>query len=357
MSPSTPIPIPARLTLRQLLELNGNRLTIRDFMDLALYDPDFGYYTANINTVGRRGDFSTSATLHRNVIGGGIARWARSAFKTHPKPWHLIEVGAGDGSLAEAVLDALGWAARRRITYHIVESSPILTRQQQSRLPHGAATWHTTMPSAATACGGRAVVFSNELADAFPATVLAWNAALRTWNQVFLELRDNGAVEEVPDPSPIDPELGPGLQNHPFNDAQRIEIHLSWREWLSSWIPRMRQLDLLTIDYGDRFPNLYHRKPLGTLRGFFHHTPVNGPELYQRVGNQDLTADVNFSALSHWGDELGLKTLTFSNQRDFILNHRKPRRSDPDDDALQFLINPDGAGGAFKILHQRLNAD
>jgi len=142
-------------------------MTFRTFMERALYDPEFGYYSRNIGTVGRRGDFSTSATLSP-ALGQTVARWALEELIRFPKPWHLIEVGAGDGSLAMAVLGEIGLLKRHQICYHIVESSEILIKQQKSVLGD-AATWHHTISPAVAAAGHRAVVFSNELVDAFPA--------------------------------------------------------------------------------------------------------------------------------------------------------------------------------------------
>jgi SAM-dependent MidA family methyltransferase len=110
---------------------------------------------------------------------------------------------------------------------------------------------------------------------------------------------------------------------------------------------------MLTIDYGDTFPDLYHRRPGGTLRAYFHHQRLTGAEVYARAGQQDVTADVNFSDLRRWGEAQGLATIGYGTLASFLREHvpaltREARR----DAVLARLLDPDGAGGAFKVLEQ-----
>ena len=163
--------------LRAFLEKAGGAAPWRDWMAAALYDPAHGYYTAQIRTVGRTGDFSTSATLSGH-LGLAVARWVAQEWKAAGRKLPLIEVGPGDGSLHAGVLAGLGWLGRRGVRCHLVERSPVLREVQQRRLRRwrGKIEWHGTMESALERCGGEALVFSNELADAFPATLLQQEA-------------------------------------------------------------------------------------------------------------------------------------------------------------------------------------
>ena len=92
------------------------------FMQHALHDPDYGYYARKIRTVGHLGDFSTTATLSP-TLGVAIAARASLWLKKNPGSFHLIEIGAGDGSLAKSVIDALPLLQRLKLHYHIVETS------------------------------------------------------------------------------------------------------------------------------------------------------------------------------------------------------------------------------------------
>lgn len=323
--------------MAEAFRAGGGRISVEEFMRLALYDEEHGYYTKNIKTVGRGGDFSTSATMH-GALAGTIANWLSKL--------DVIEIGAGDGSLAESVLSSFGWWRRRKTLYNIVDASPPLRRVQKERLAKFGkrVVWHDSVEEALAGCGGVADLFSNELVDAFPATVLNWSSELHVWQEVFVDVDGN----EVFDASKDAPEW------EPVSDRQRIERHLSYRDWLEGWLPKWSAGRMLTIDYGAEFPAVYHRRPTGTLRAYFAQMRLDGAaEFYQRVGKQDLTADVNFSELMAWGESLGLKETRVRSQRDFLLELNPKLSSAADrDPALEFLLDPNGAGGAFCALEQ-----
>ena len=101
-------------------------------------------------------------------------------------------------------------------------------------------------------------------------------------------------------------------------------------------------------------PALYHRRPRGTLRAYCRHQRFTGPEVYRRFGQQDLTADVNFTDLQAWGEAVGLVTDRLCTQADFLGRWLpRPRlaegRQEP---ALAYLLDPAGPGSAFKVLDQ-----
>ena len=126
-------------------------MPFRRFMDAALYDPDFGYYTRRIRTVGAQGDFSTSATLSPQLA-GAIATWVESGVGQGLR--HVIEIGPGSGVLHQAMRQALGWRGRWHWHSHLVERSPGLRARQQrtlGRLTRGV-QWHQD-PAAALAGG------------------------------------------------------------------------------------------------------------------------------------------------------------------------------------------------------------
>ncbi|MEY4483299.1 MAG: hypothetical protein RL693_751 [Verrucomicrobiota bacterium] len=111
---------------------------------------------------------------------------------------------------------------------------------------------------------------------------------------------------------------------------------------------------MLTVDYGDTFPALYHRQPRGTIRAYLLHQRLTGPGVYANMGRQDITADVNFSDLILWGQNLHWASGSLQTQRDFLQQHaqnfQKRIEADP---AAAFLTDDLGAGSAFKALVQR----
>ncbi len=327
--------------LRDWLAAQGGAVSFRGFMEAALYDPEFGYYSRQIRTVGPGGDFSTSATLSPR-LGRALAAWVKETAQGEFR--HLIEIGPGNGILHRTLRQAMGWRGRWHWHSHLVERSPVLRKEQQKTLGREGRwlQWHASPEEALTAAGGKALIFSNELVDAFPATLLQRHDGL--WQEVWLELAENGAVVETLRPAP---EIDTTLDAAHFSEGQRVEVHVSWRQWLAAWRPQWRQGAMMTIDYGGSADRLYHRRPHGSLRGFFHHQRLHGLAIYRNPGHCDLTADVNFSDLSHWGAAMGLTTVRLETQTEFLA--RIPACGD---EAGARLADPDGAGGAFYCLHQ-----
>ncbi len=305
------------------------------FMQRALFDPQRGYYSRKIQTVGRHGDFSTSATLSP-LLGQGIARWLKTAL--NPSLQNVIEIGAGTGTLMHQIRTELGWWTRRRLRWHMVETSPVLKAQQQTLLGTSI-TWHTRLEDALQAANGHALIYHNELLDAFPCRLLQWTGT--QWQEVWVHTSPNGtATEELRDCEPL------SIPTHTFAPGQRIEVHTSIHDWLTAWTPHWKSGQMLTIDYGDTFPTLYHRRPRGTLRGYFMQQRIEGPALYQNVGRQDLTADINFTDYRTWTRDLGLRETFYDTQSTFLQSQNVTPRTPAD----HHLLHPEGPGTAFKVV-------
>lgn len=347
--------------LREVITAAGGWISVERFMAEALYHPTHGYYIAHARGVGRGGDFSTSATLHP-VLGEALAAWA-SAHRAEVVAagwrgrWHFVELGGGNGELAAALLRALGPWRRRGLHLHVVEISPTLRAAQQGRLRpwKNRVTWHAKVADALNATDdGRALLFSNEFVDAFPCRQWEWRGD--RWREVGLAWPDGAATpgELLGPPTAAGAGEEPVLASRPA-EGQRAETHAAYRDWLAhELLPAWRGGRLLTIDYGDTPPALFHRRPRGTLRAYFHHQRLEGAEVFARPGRQDLTADVNFADLQRWGAALGLENDPLQTQRDF-LGRWVPSlaRRAATDPALVFLLDPAGAGGAFRVLGQR----
>jgi SAM-dependent MidA family methyltransferase len=304
-------------------------------MQRALYDPQRGYYTANIRTVGARGDFSTSAT-HSALLGRAIARWLKqSQARIRCSRFSVIEIGGGNGQLMGSVLDALGWWQRRSVQVFMVEASPVLMKLQRERLGTRVKAWFGTVEQALAACAGEAFIVHNELLDAFPIDLVQYHEG--AWREVWSA---NGT--EVLRPLTFDTTHHTVLRTR-ATEGQRCELHAAVRQWLNAWLPHWKRGAMLSIDYGDEFPALYHRRPHGTLRGYLMQQRLEGAEVYANPGRQDITCDVNFTDVRAWLNELGTTVLSYETQREFI-----QRMSVAQDES--FVLDPDGAGGAFRCL-------
>jgi SAM-dependent MidA family methyltransferase len=201
----------------------------------------------------------------------------------------------------------------------------------------GKVRWHSSPAAALAACGGKAVIFSNELVDAFP--VRRFQKTPDGWRELAVAFEAGGMIREsLLPPAPLPDSTG-FSQNHPL--GQCIEVHDSYRRWLTDWLPHWKAGRMLTIDYGSEAETLYQRRPRGTVRAYLLQQRLEGPDIYQNIGRQDLTADVNFTDLVNWSAGWTVET-TLKTLAEFIGNTTD-----------RFLTDETGAGGAFFVLDQK----
>ena len=323
------------------------------FMQRALFDPQCGYYSRKITTVGARGDFSTSASLSP-LLGKAASRWIIEQSRLQPKARTVIEVGGGDGSLMKTVLHHLGWHRRWRFDFCMVERSAVLKEQQQSRLG-GRARWFDDIGSALDSCAGRALIYQNEFLDALPITLVQWDAEAGCWMEVWLVHQSDGGITEALRPLSLTTSCAEdfsALAHRTPPPKQRCELHTGIKQWLADLSSHWRMGSMLAIDYGDTFPGIYHRRPGGTLRAYLLHQRLEGQAVYQNAGRQDITADVNFTDLRAWCARLGWADARMETQTEFI-KRTLGRSLDKPAEAEDFLLAPDGAGSAFKCVTVR----
>ncbi len=326
----------------------GGVIPFDRYMKEALYHPKFGYYSTRIGDIGEGGDFSTSATLDKG-LSIALAAWITE--KAASLGWQripVIEIGAGNGSLARVVLRHLPWRTRRHTDYMIHETSPRLQQLQRKLLRWQGVQWINSLPEALSATGGRALIFSNELADAFPCRL--FQKSRGEWREIGVQIDERTGLSEV--------FLG-GVADSPWfaqfkhlPEGQRVERGDAFRNWQGSWHHQWKEGACLTIDYGTTAELLYEKRISGSLRAYWKHQRLTGKDLYARFGRQDLTADVNFSDLIRWGRELGWKTLSFMKQREFEKTWIPEKRLL----SLSSRFDTCGdAGDAFQILEQTPN--
>ncbi|MNK23062.1 hypothetical protein D3C87_413500 [compost metagenome] len=353
--------------LRQALrEAAGERdwVSFSTYMDLALFHPTAGYY-ARLEAVGAKGDFATSPSLSPS-FGKLFARqfvqiWTRLG---SPKRFDVIELGPGAGQFAASVLAEAERHPRffKALSYTLMERSASLREAQAARLARWSAKvrWEETIAAIAPE-SVRGVIFSNEFFDALPCHRLEQTTeGLRE-----IAIRVNGdRLEEVLVP-PSDPRLAAEIDADGLSlrDGQRVEVSLAARDAMEAIAPRLREGAVITVDYGDVAREVYSpRRPQGTVRGYFRHMLVADP--YARPGEQDLTYDVDFTALARAGERGGLTTLGLLPQGD-VLKHlgldaeiqalrkgKSPLEADLASAPLSKLADPRSMGEGFKVLVQ-----
>jgi SAM-dependent MidA family methyltransferase len=308
------------------------------FMEAALHDPDHGYYARRISAVGgTRADFTTAPMLSGAPARAVAARVL--AFHRESGIRDVIELGPGEGTLIQQVRASLPWLLRRRIRFHLVESSAALSKRQRANLGTRHFHWHRDPSIALASCRGRAFLFSNELVDAFPVRRFRYRDG--DWSESYV-LADGDSRSEHFEPTRGLPDSSFFSESPP--ESTTVEVHASYRHWLADWIDSWTAGQMLTIDYGGPLDHFRRNGPLGTLRAYLLHQRITGPDILSNPGRQDITADVNFDDLIRWGGQLGLETNSLLSLADFLVPHASPSDSQ--------LLSTDGAGSAFQVLLQ-----
>jgi SAM-dependent MidA family methyltransferase len=351
-------------------------MTVAAFMDLALYDPDLGYYARASQRSGRAGDFFTSVDvgpLFGELLETQLAEMfdtLQSTADCRLPTVDLVEAGAGNGRLSADILRAARRRERsfyERIRLHLVEASAEARDAQRKTL--GNVTDRLASTSATLPSSFAGVLLANELLDAFPVhQVVMREDGLR---EVFVaRARRNASSSTKGRPRHTDlvtvegPPSTPALERYlsrlgvTLEPGWRAEIGLRAVEWMQDAARRLRRGFIVLIDYGHEARDLYSASHAGgTLTAFAGHT-MAGPELgdshppwLERPGELDLTAHVDFTSVRLAAEDAGLTTLGFLDQTYFVLglleNHDvESLRSRL---ALKTLLMPGGLG-SHKVL-------
>jgi SAM-dependent MidA family methyltransferase len=337
------------------------------FMELALYCPNLGYYEAKKDTVGRKGDFYTSVSVGKlfgELLAFQFAEWLEE-IKSPGGRLRIVEAGAHDGQLA---WDILTWLQSNRpalfeeLEYCILEPSVHRSEWQRDTLEcfAGKIRW---LPGfdVSTRSSVTGVIFSNELLDAFPVRRVGWNAKKKEWFEwgvavtgdrfawTKMEVANNELL-----PTAVPPSL---LDVLPDNFTTEISpVATAWWRLAAGALDRGK---LMTADYGlDAEDFFAPSRANGTLRAFFRHHIAD--DLLANIGEQDLTAHVNFSEIRRAGEEAGLTTEFSSTQARFLARILENTLADKNfgewtsarGRQFQTLTHPEHLGRAFRVLVQ-----
>jgi SAM-dependent MidA family methyltransferase len=347
------------------------RITFAQFMDLALYHPTHGYYRVRAERPGRGGDFLTAPELSP-FFGTCIARQLHEVWQLlgRPESFTVLEYGAGGGRLAQDILagardEAPEFAAALR--YRLHETNPHRRASARALLDAtrlGEVVSYEDPEDAADTTAFVGAIITNEFADALPIhRVIGDEAGGIRERYVRWDDAQGWFAEELGEPST--PRLVAALAagGITLQAGQSAEINLAAHDWLAGVAARLSRGLLLTIDYGYPTAELYAPKRRnGTFLCYYRHTANEAP--YTQIGQQDMTAHVDFGALERAGSAVGLHTLGFTTQGHFLTNlglgdllvaTQTPGRALDayltDRSAVLALIEPGGMG-RFGVLAQ-----
>ena len=286
-------------------------ISFRDFMEMALYYPEFGYYNSMRYKIGANGDFYTSANLSE-AFGAMIGRQMEEIWQIlEKKPFKIVEYGAGTGLLCHDILNYLknNTSLHENLNYCIIEKSASMREIQKTHLLEKV-SWYSTIQEIPEIDG---CILSNELIDNFSVHQVIMEDRLM---ESFVDYR-NGFVEVL---KPANEELSDYFDelNVRLPKGFRTEINLEAESWIKEVAQSLRKGYLITIDYGAESSELYkNHRSCGTLLCYHKHQKNDNP--YQFVGEQDITTHTNFSALRHWGMQYGMECCGIVDQASFLL--------------------------------------
>jgi len=294
--------------IRREIATAGGQITFARFMELALYHPQFGYYRNGAARIGRDGDFFTSVS-----VGPVFGRILAQQFRQWNAP--VFEFGGRHGQLRQDVL-----AGAPELDYRVIEVGDAVPEQITG------------------------TVFSNELLDALPVHRLCGDQ----------EIYVTGDFTET---------LGPSSDSRlpRLPASYRSEINLRALDWLTDIARRLTHGYVLTIDYGfERAEYFSPQHAAGHLQCYYRHTKSGNP--YEHIGEQDITAHVDFTALIEHGQTLGLEPVLFTDQAHYLLKigeaeiaeivARDAGQLNRERNAIHQLLHST-MGTAFRVLIQR----
>lgn len=350
--------------IRQRIHENNNWISFADYMQLALYTPQYGYYAGGCHKIGAKGDFITAPTLTPLF---GQALTAQIAELLPKTAGNIYEFGAGTGDLACTIIQTLQTQNHAFEYYYIIEVSTELKQRQRAlfeqKIPEFAdkVIHLNSLPEYFDG-----IILGNEVLDAMPCERICW--------------QDASHIEQIG----VTYSEGKGfsLANRPLTDpvllqqAEQIEIdifpyeselHPIQTSFIASLAEKLTRGAMIWIDYGFESKQYYFpERSMGTFIAHYHHHSIHDPFFYP--GLCDLTAHINFTQIASIAIDMGLALSGFTSQAYFLLNLgisdllssvANPEQVDyiKQSKAVQILLNQHEMGELFKVIGFTKNID
>lgn len=354
--------------IRKAIKDSGGKISLEKFMEIALYEPELGYYVSVNRIFGEGGDFVTAPELSP-VFSHCIARQIAQVFHLLPQEKNILEFGAGSGVLALECLRELERLDCLPDRYYIYDISPALRERQyiklQASIPHlvDRVTWLEEFPQTFNGC-----IIANEVLDAMPVHRVKFRPDEQD-QEVVIELKDDQFQWTAGELSPeLKQQIKKIRETVPdIADGYESEINLRAQAWIKSLSEIMQSGLVIAIDYG------YSRKEYfqptryeGTLMCHYQHLAHGNPLLYP--GIQDITSHVDFTDIAETAYDAGFDILGYTSQAFFLAGcGLESMYNDLDADDMQKflaitqpikqLVMPNEMGELFKVIGLGKNID
>ncbi len=355
--------------LRNMLQYGD--LSFRDFMELALYHPEFGYYARGQNPVGRDADYVTAPVLSP-VFSFAISNLVRDFVRRNEGGvCSIVDIGCGDGGLIESIARSVGgWqlAVGGEVRFFGVDRSLERVPPPTANCPPPTSYVRTIdeLPR-----DGAHLFFSNELYDAFPFARLVQRG--EHVHELWVKERD-GVLDWTEHEAPVAYDDYFAERGIELAEGQFADVSLEWEAFYADVAKFLQRGLIVTIDYGHPADKLFSSRArrFGTAAAYAGHRVSR--DLLANPGEQDLTAHINFSDLERAGSRHGASTVFFDRLAKFLLGLRitdhelfRPVHELSIENAEQGvelmqareearrLVLPDGIGEEMRVLVQEKN--
>jgi len=341
----------------------GGWIPFSRYMEMALYEPGMGYYSAGAHKLGAGGDFMTAPELSP-LFGAAIVATLMpvlQGLKAQGLATQILELGAGTGKLAESILSRLDDLDFPLDRYDIIEISPDLAQRQVERLKDLSArrdlstqcTWLSSLPE-----NFKGVILTNEVIDAIPCDAIIYQNGF--WYQQGVGVLDGqlGWVVGKPVEQALLPEV---LVEGNFSEGYVTELHVPANAWMRQIAKHLDTGLFLTFDYGFPEDEYYHAQRLeGTVMAHHRHHAIQDP--FHLPGLCDLTTHVEWSQIARSALEEQADDVYLSNQASYLLDAgigdialeigdpSNPASFLPISNALQKLLSEAEMGELFKVF-------
>jgi SAM-dependent MidA family methyltransferase len=359
-----------RAKISSQITSEGGWIPFSRYMEMALYEPAMGYYSAGAHKLGSGGDFTTAPELSP-LFGAAICSTllpVLEGFKAQGLPTQILEFGAGTGKLASSILTRLHDLDFRLDRYDIIEISPDLAQRQKEHISKTVdqlnsstqCDWLKALPQ-----NFKGVILANEVIDAIPCDAIVYQNGFWYWYGVALN--DGKLIWKTG--SPVEQDLLPeSLLSASFSESYVTELHAPANDWMRQVARNLDSGLFLTFDYGFPEGEYYHPQRLeGTLMAHHRHHAIQDP--FYLPGLCDITTHVEWSQIARSALTENADDVYLTNQAAYLLDAgigdialeigdpSNPETFLPISNSLQKLLSEAEMGELFKAFAFSKNLD
>lgn len=339
---------------QRILQTSNQVLPFSEFMNIALYEPQLGFYSNPLQKFGRQGHFVTAPTLGK-LFAESLAKQISEIFTFGLREHNILEIGAGDGGLAANILQVIG---DQIDCYYILELNATLIAHQKAIILESVpeyfdkVQWLSTLPEKFVG-----IIVANEVLDALPFNRVKIDKDGQDVAGVGVGVGEGGFVEKE---YVLDQITLSKLQAlHLSYNNYVTEVNILTASFVQSVAGVLDEGAIIFIDYGFGQKEYYApNKIKGNCRGFFAHQVYSN--FFAHLGFMDITTDVNFTDVAISGINAGLDLIGYTNQGAFLINVNPYINNSTFSGfdikqvkhlhEVQTLVSPMGMGAIFKVI-------